>query len=295
MPVADQQFADQIQRFVLDDTPIRGQLISLDDSWRTMRKQSEPQGFAQTLFAQALTATALLASTLKIDGKITLQIRGDGPLPLLVAEATSQNTLRGLIRQHADIEAGQPLTKIFGSERLIITIDSGKGKPHQGIVPLQGDDLSIALQTYFDHSEQLPTRFWFASDDNHARGMLLQRMPGETHDEDAWERAIQLASTIENDELLSLEPAALLHRLYHQEKTRVFEAEDLGFACSCSRERTANMLLTLGADELNSILAEQDAIEINCEFCNQDYRFDAVDVGQLLHAGKQAPASSTTH
>jgi len=153
---------DQVRRFLFEQNPIRGQHVSLDVSWQKIVAHSDAKGFALTLLGQALTAVTLLVDTLKIDGSVTLQIRGSGAIHLLVAEATSNNTVRGLVRQSRELDEQKSLQDIFATDRLVITINNGPGKPHQGIVPLSGDSLSAALQSYFDQSEQLPTRFWFA-------------------------------------------------------------------------------------------------------------------------------------
>ena len=171
---------DQVFRFLVEDTPIRGQLISLDASWQKCRQRSDASDFARNLLGQALGAITLLASTLKMDGHLTLQIRGTGPIHLLVAQATSQRTLRGLIRESGEIPADpQSLEQLFGSDKLVITIDSGRGHRHQGIVALTGSTLREAFQAYFEQSEQLPTQLWLACNETSVSGLLLQKLPGQ--------------------------------------------------------------------------------------------------------------------
>jgi len=273
---------DQVRRFLFEQNPIRGQHVSLDASWQKIVAQSEATGFALTLLGHALTAVTLLVDTLKIDGSVSLQIRGSGPIHLLVAEATSSNTVRGLVRQSRDLDGQISLQDIFATDKLVITIKNGPGKLHQGIVPLSGNNLSTALQAYFDQSEQLPTRFWFACNETSATGMLLQKLPAESVDDDAWNRLLHLASTTSNEELLDLKAEKLLHRLYHEEDLRLFEADNISFACSCSLQRTRNMLISLGKNEVNDIINEQNEISIACEFCNARYAFDSIDIEQLF-------------
>lgn len=286
---------DQIRRFLFDQNPIRGQHVSLDESWQKIVAQSDAKGFALTLLGHALTAVTLLVDTLKIDGSVTLQIRGRGAIHLLVAEATSNNTIRGLVRQSRDLDDQISLQDIFATDKLVITIKNGTGKPHQGIVPLSGDNLSAALQSYFDQSEQLPTRFWFACDEKAATGMLLQKLPAETVDDGAWNRLLHLASTITNQELLDLKTEILLHRLYHEEGLRLFEADAISFVCGCSRQRTRDMLVSLGRVEIDDIIREQTEIAIICEFCNARYAFDNVDVEQLFPGQEYLTADQTRH
>jgi molecular chaperone Hsp33 len=287
---------DRIQRFLFEDEPIRGQLVSLDNSWQTILQKSDAEGYAREILGHALAAVALLSSTLKFDGNITLQIRGQGPLHMLVAQATSDRTLRGIIRQsHAIEDETASLADIFQSDKMVITIDSGKGKPHQGIVPLSGHTLSEALGAYFEQSEQLQTHLWLACNDDNASGLLIQKLPGEPHDPDAWERILQLSETITDNELYGLDSQELIYRLFHEESVRVFEQQPVSFQCSCSRERTSSMLKSLGKAELEDILKTEDSIGITCEFCNEHYSFDAIDVESLFNDRISESVSSKTH
>jgi molecular chaperone Hsp33 len=293
--LSEQKDNDQVRRFLFERNPIRGQHVSLDASWRKIVAQSGAEGTALTLLGHALAAVTLLVDTLKINGSVSLQIRGKGAIHLLVAEATSNNTIRGLVRQSHELGEQKSLQDIFASDKLVITIKNGTGKPHQGIVPLDGDSLSVALQSYFDQSEQLPTRFWFACDENAATGMLLQTLPAEVVDDDTWNRLLHLASTTTGQELLDLKAEELLHRLYHEEDLRLFEADTIRFACGCSKQRTRNMLISLGRTEVDDIIRERSEIAITCEFCNARYAFDSVDVEQLLLDKEYATPGLTRH
>jgi len=289
---------DQVLRFVIEGTPIRGQWVSLDASWRRCRDNSEADARALELLGEALAAVSLLAQSLKIDGgQITLQIRGEGPLHLLVAQATRERSLRGLVRQSAELPKGEAphLEQLFGAQQIVITIDQGQGEPHQGIVPLVGRRIGDALQHYFEHSEQLPTRLWLAADEHSAGGLLLQRLPGELEDGDAWNRVLQLADTVTDAELLQLPAAELLHRLFHEEDLRLFEPEPLRFACGCSRERIGEVIRSLGRGEAESIVAEQGGIRVTCEFCNARHEFDPVDIAALFDSATPTPSNLTLH
>lgn len=285
---------DMIQRFLFENFPIRGQLVSLDNSWQSIMQRSHAEGYAANILGHALSAVTLLASTLKFDGNITLQIRGHGALHLLVAQATSARTLRGVVRQSTQISnENAPLSEIFQTDKIVITIDTGKGRPHQGIVPLSGNNLSEALAAYFEQSEQLQTHLWLASDKKRSTGLLLQRLPGESMDDDAWERVIALAETITDEELLSLPAEELIYRLFHEESVRLFDEQPVDFHCACSRERTIGMLKSLGKEELDHILLEEGKINITCEFCNQSYDFDHIDIESLFHESVVHPENQT--
>ena len=284
-----------MRRFLFEQNPIRGQHVSLDASWQKIVEQSDASGFALTLLGHALTAVTLLVDTLKIDGSVSLQIRGSGAIHLLVAEATSGNTVRGMVRQSRELDGQISLQEIFATDKLVITIKNGSAKPHQGIVPLRGDTLSLALQAYFEQSEQLPTRFWFACNESSATGMLLQKLPAESADNDAWDRVLHLASTTSIKELLELKAEKLLHRLYHEEDLRLFKANTISFACSCSQQRTRDMLISLGRDEVDDIVNKENEIAITCEFCNARYAFDSIDVEQLFRSHEFVSPGLTRH
>ncbi|GJM13396.1 MAG: 33 kDa chaperonin [Pseudohongiella sp.] len=287
--------SDQSQRFLFDEHPIRGQHVSLDEAWREIARQGELQGRGLVLLGEALVVVSLLVDTLKIDGSVTLQIRGKGPLELLVVEANSQHELRGMARQAGTIDEQMDLQQIFDSEYLVITIKTEGAEPHQGVAPLHGDKLSEALENYFATSEQLATRFWLTCDAQNASGMLIQKLPGKFEDGDAWDRVLHLASTISDEELQSLPLADLLHRLFHEETLRLFDPHSIAFSCTCSRERTASMLLSLGRAELSAMLEQESEIAVSCEFCSASYSFDAIDIEQMFSDGGAVPPSDTTH
>ena len=286
---------DQSHRFLFEDHPIRGQYVTLDKSWQEIAQQAGLEGRGLTLLGEAVAAVALLADTLKIEGSVILQIRGTGPLGLLVVEANSQQKVRGIARQSSQIEEKMDLQEIFGSDHLVITIKTKGAEPYQGIAPLLGMNFSDALEHYFATSEQLATQFWFACDGQNASGMLIQKIPGESKDEDAWNRIIHLASTVTDEELKTNPLANLLHNLFHEEAVRLFASRTIRFSCSCTRERTAAMLLTLGRAEADDIVEKEGAISVVCEFCNANYNFDAIDVAQVFSEGGAVWPSETTH
>lgn len=286
---------DQIQRFLFEEHAIRGQHISLHSSWQQIARQSGVEGLAQVLLGQALCAAALLVDTLKINGSVTMQIRGSGAIHLLVVEATSDHSVRGLVRQSRPLEKQRLLADIFESDKLVITIKDGKARPYQGIVPLVGESLAEALQAYFNQSEQLPTRLWFACNSETAAGLLIQQLPEESRDEDAWSRVCILADTTQPEELISLSSEQLLQRLFHEEQLRLFKPVGVCFYCSCSLERTRDMLVSLGKAEIDDIIAKQQETSIACEFCNKQYHFDKVDLELLFQDEQTILSSSKQH
>jgi molecular chaperone Hsp33 len=246
---------------------------------------------------ELLAAAALLTSNIKFEGSLVLQLHGDGPVKLIVVEATSSHTLRATARWDGEVPDG-PVAVLLGHGRFVMTLDQSKaGKQnYQGIVPLEGETTAEVLARYMQSSEQLDTRIYLAASEKRVAGLMLQRMPDQQGmDADAWNRAAILADTLKPDELLKVSASDLLMRLFHEETLRLFEQEPLAFACSCSRDKVGDMLQSLGRQEVDEILAERGEIEISCEFCGRQYRFDAVDAAQLFTASPIVEPTETRH
>jgi molecular chaperone Hsp33 len=203
--------------------------------------------------------------------------------------------IRGMALWQGEVPDGD-LQSRFGDGSLVITIDPGTGaQRYQGVVALSGNSLADAIDDYLERSEQLPTRMWLSCSGERAAGLLLQKMPGESEDADAWERAAALAATVRDEELLQLEQSELIHRLFHEEDLRLFEREPVAFHCHCTRQRVAESLRSLGRDEVMDILDKEQKIEVTCHFCNKHYNFDAVDAAQLFIETPPPPAGITPH
>lgn len=290
-----QRDSDVLSRFIFERTHVRGELVHLDATWRAILERRDYPEPVRELLGQAMAAAALLITTIKFTGSLILQIQGNGPVSLIVVQAKHDRTLRGLAHWTDPVLPG-PLAQLVGDARLAITIDQGGDRErYQGIVALNTEEtLAHALEEYFARSEQLATRLWLVTGEERAAGMLLQALPGETEDADAWNRTVQLADTLSREELLELPQREVLRRLFHEEDVRLFEPEPVSFRCSCSRERIETVLRGLGYDEVQSIIAEQGRVSVDCEFCNQNYLFDAVDVEKLFAAGEHQPTVPRT-
>lgn len=287
---------DLLQRFIFENAPIRGEIVHLDATWQAVLERRQYPPRVREVLGELMAAAALLTSTLKFDGRLIMQIQGKGPVSLLVVECTSDRTMRAIAQWQGEIPDA-PLAALVGDGRLAVTIDPLKGKErYQAIVALEGLTVAEAFENYFARSEQLATRLWLASDPQQAAGMLLQRLPeAEPSDDDAWVRAVHLGSTITREELLALPVREIVHRLYHEEDIRLFSRMPVSFRCSCSRARVEAVLRMLGRDEIQSILAEQGSISVDCEFCGSRYEFDRIDAEQLFAALDSAPAMPTRH
>ena len=287
---------DSLHRFIFEHAPIRGELVRLNNTWRSVLQNHDYPPVLLKAMGELMAAAALLAATLKLQGALVLQLQGHGPVTLLVVECTGDMTMRATAKWSGDLASGS-LRELIGDGRFVITLDPKNGtQAYQGIVPLEGDSIADILQNYMMRSEQLDTRLFLAADDHQAAGMLLQKLPDQPEqDLDAWHRAGILAETVKPEELLGLPAETLLQHLFSEEDLRLFEPQPLRFYCSCSREGVSNMLRMLGREEIDSVLAEQGSVEVNCDFCNQHYAFDAVDIEQVFSQEHSAPGGQTRH
>ncbi|HRM47559.1 MAG TPA: Hsp33 family molecular chaperone HslO [Alicycliphilus sp.] len=324
----------ELHKFLFDGLPVRGMVVRLTDAWtellarRAGNTETGPYPVpVSELLGEMAAAAVLMQSNIKFNGALVLQIFGDGPVKLAVAEVQSDLSLRATASVTGELPADARLpdmVNVGGGGRCAITLDPKDRlpgqQPYQGVVPLHGDHkekltrLSDVLQHYMLQSEQLDTTLVLAANDQVAAGLLIQRMPlkGEGNlagaagpaDEDQigqnedYNRIATLAASLTRDELLSLDVDTILHRLFWEEKLLRFVpqqgADGPRFACSCSRARVGSMLRSLGEGEVQSILDERGTIDVGCEYCGQQYHFDAVDAVQLFTApGQQPPVSSS--
>jgi molecular chaperone Hsp33 len=282
---------------MFENSLVRGELIEISDAWQQVQARRSYPSAVSAMLGEMMAAAALLSANLKFDGTIIMQIHGDGPVALLVVECDAALRLRATAKISKDVKisehAGlQQLVNANGEGRFAITLDPADKKPgqqaYQGIVALEGESVATVIENYMMRSEQLDTRLWLAADDKVARGLLLQKLPDDggkiaaTADGDIWNRTVTLASTLNQQELLSTDIMTLLQRLYWEETVRVFDPRHPIFHCGCSREKVGNMLKLLGREEIDSALADLGKLDINCDFCGQDYLFDPVDCMQLF-------------
>jgi molecular chaperone Hsp33 len=292
---------DTLRRFLFERYPFRGQLVHLGPAWQAMMEHHDYPAQVRDSLGEAVVAAALLSSTLKYDGLLSLQLRGEGPMHLMLVECTDGLAMRAVAR-FRDPPDTRDLRLLSGNGTLTVTVESGdSANRYQGIVPLAGDSMGDCLRAYFEHSEQLPTRLWLRADGHSASGLLLQRLPvtarpsgvtesgaggvSEEEIEDAWRRVQLVADTVTADELAQLEDRDLLRRLFAEDDVRMFQSAPVFFRCRCSHERVGNMLKALGRAEVDSVLEEFGQVEVRCEFCSRAYRYDPVDCA-VLFAGE---------
>lgn len=314
----------ELHKFLFEGLPVRGLLVRLTDGWREVLKRRESSGAfpveVRELLGEMTAASVLMQANIKFNGSLVMQVMGDGPLKLIVAEARPDLTFRATAKVVGEVPEGaglQEMLNVHGQGRCAITLDPQNKlpgqQPYQGVVSLHGQEneplqnLADVLGNYMLQSEQLQTKLVLAANDEIAAGLLIQHLPVEGEGNlqgksqasaediaDAFNRMATLAASLTREELLTLDADTLLRRLYWQEGLQRFEPTHPGFACSCSRPRVGQMLKSLGREEIDSVLAERGDVEVGCDFCGLQYSFDAVDVGELFSdKAAQAGGSST--
>ncbi len=288
--------SDSIRRFMFEKLGVRGEIVRLEHSYQAVLDRHPYPPILAELLGQAMAAISLLGTTIKYQGKLILQVQGKGPANLLVVEYDSQRHIRGLINWQQGMLLESDMAQLFGAGHMAITVDpQDKANRYQGIVELIEPSLAGCLEHYFKQSEQLATCLWLVANDSRVAGFMLQQMPAVTTSEDNWQRVKLLAETLTDEELLTLDEEELLQRLFHEDDIRLFDSEAIHFYCNCSRQRIEQMLRGLGREEVESIVAEQGNVEVACEYCNKNYRFDRVDATQLFVTGDTSFHSETRH
>ncbi|MDP2574875.1 Hsp33 family molecular chaperone HslO [Vibrio penaeicida] len=286
---------NQLHRYLFENLSVRGELVQLDSTYQEIISSKEYPVPVKNLLGELLVATTLLTATLKFEGSITLQLQGDGPVPLVVINGDHDQKVRGVARWEGDLADDATLHQLIGKGHLVITIAPKQGERYQGVVGLEGETLSEVLEVYFQRSEQLQTRLWFRLGEHegkaHAAGMLLQTIPDGTGSANDFEHLEQLTDTVKNEELFGLPANDVLYRLYNQEKVQLFKAQPVEFFCGCSRERSGAAIITVSRDEINDILATEGSVSLHCDYCGTDYSFNEDDVSELY---EQATDSNDT-
>ncbi|UUE45450.1 Hsp33 family molecular chaperone HslO [Pectobacterium aroidearum] len=278
---------DQLYRYLFENYAVRGELVTVNETYQRILTNHDYPSAVQTLLGEMLVATSLLTATLKFSGDITVQLQGDGPLKLAVINGNHQQQMRGVARLQGDIASGSSLKEMVGNGYLVITITPTEGERYQGVVGLEGETVAECLESYFQQSEQLPTRLFIRTGQHEgkqaAAGMLLQVLPAQDADRDDFDHLAQLTTTVKGEELFSLPATEVLYRLYHQEEVTVYEPQDVEFRCHCSRDRCADALMTLSDQEVNEMIEQDGEIDMHCDYCGTHYLFNSLDIRAIRH------------
>ena len=275
---------NSLQRFLFEHAAIRGDIVHLDSVYQTIIQQRAYPPKVKQLLGEALMACVLLVGGIKFEGEVSIQFQGDERLPLILVQCDHVLHLRGYAN-FAENCAEEAYAEAFLHGNMVINLTPHQQtQTYQSIVPLTSVSMSDNLMHYFAQSEQLPTKLWFAMSEKHAAGILLQLMPGQDslQREQFWEYAVHIGATITEEELLNLDNAHLLYRLYHETELRLYPERIIQFKCRCSPEKMQQMLKLLGEKEAQDLLKDTGKIDVRCEFCNLNYSFDAIDVTLLF-------------
>jgi len=284
--------SDTSQRFIFGKTDIRGEWVQLENSYQEILAIHPYPEVVRLLLGEFLAASVLLGSTLKFEGRLIMQVRGSGEIPLLMAEATHDKKIRAIARLSDDVSSVE-FDVLFKDATLVVSVEPTNGERYQSLVPLLGHDLATCLSHYFAQSEQLCTFIKLSSNGSHAGGILLQQLPkqlvkSDKDRESQWQHVSILAQTSKPEELLSLNAEDLLNRLYVNEALRLLETSEIAFQCSCSEERTARALVSIDPKEFESLFEEKELLEMHCEFCQKKYEFTREAVAVILRGDKTA-------
>jgi molecular chaperone Hsp33 len=270
---------NEVQSFLLEGRGIRGALVRLEETWQQVVAQHNYPADLRRLLGESIAATVLLASSMKAGPRVSLQLQGDGALKLLLIQCSEELRVRGM----AQCETRLRGEALLGEGRLAVNVDTrGPNGFFQGIVPLVSPRLDACLEAYFLQSEQLATRLILRGTERRVAGLLLQALPGQEPEEDAFRDAAMLAQTVSTDELTDSAAAALLPKLFDRYDVRLFDARPVLHDCRCTPTHLAGIVRLLGEDELAGLLGDPGWVELTCEFCNRSFRYDDEDIAAIL-------------
>lgn len=276
--------SDTLQRFIFEHANIRGEIVHIEKTFQTIMNQRPYPPMIKNLLGEAIVSCLLLASSIKFQGSLNLQFQGDQRLPLLLVQCDNELNIRAFAQFAEDLEIVDYANAFLNGQMVLTINQDNHTQAYQSMVPLQTTSMSENLMAYFAQSEQVSTKVWLAVNEDVAAGMLLQLMPGQDsiQREQFWEYAVQMGQTVSEIELLTLDNKTLLYRLYNEAELRVFEPRSTRFKCRCNLEKMKQVITIIGEDEANDLLKEQGQIDINCDFCNQKYTFDPIDVTMIF-------------
>lgn len=275
--------ADSLQRYTFANAPVRGELVQLGESYQQLIAGHDYPAPVQRLLGELMAVASLLTATLKFEGHINIQVQGNGAVNFATLNGSHMQKLRGMARLTRDLNSDDFAEMMGDKAYLIITLTPIQGERYQGVVEVKAEDegLQHVVERYFAQSEQLRTRIWLHADADVAAGMLLQALPGENDENQAFEHLELLTDTIRGDELANLDATTVLHRLYHEETVHLFEPMPVQFHCGCSRDKSLQALYSVPVEELKAILQEDGEIKLTCDYCLTEYHYGDEDVAAL--------------
>lgn len=279
-----------VRRFLFEGLDIRGAVVHLGETWQQMQVDRNYQPTVAQLLGETTAITALIGAQLKQPGRLTLQLRGSGPVQLLVVDCNEQLQLRGMARSNP-VVLPAPVRELLGAAQggqLMLSLDLPSARqPYQSFVPMVGDSVAAIFEHYLEQSEQQPSRLFATAGPQAAACLFLQKMPdADARDADGWQRITQLAATVKPKELMELDAEALLGRLFHEEiaarGVRVYDPQPVVYHCPEDWTKVRDMIRGIGRHDAETLLAEHGEILIRDDICNREYRFTPEDVACLF-------------
>lgn len=289
-----------VVRFFFPRLDIRGAFVRLDDVWQAMREGRDYPPVVESLLGELAATVVLIAAQLKGSGRLTLQLKGNGAVSLLLVDCDEALRLCGMARAEEQCPQGASVPELLlgagkvdnaGEGQLLLTLEQERSI-YQSIVPLAGDTVAAIFSHYLMQSEQQEARLFLAANEAVSAGLFLQKMPGaDTLDKDGWTRLTSLAETVRPEELLELEAESLLFRLFSEDALpqadapaglALFPRRAVYWHCPDNREKLIALIKSWGRKEAEAILTERGAIEIKDEIGNRIYRFDADDLAKIF-------------
>lgn len=283
-----------VRRFLFEGLDIRGAIVHLGDAWVAMQHDRDYQPTVAQLLGETAAVTALIAAQLKQPGRLTLQLRGGGPIQLLVMDCNEKLQMRGMARSNP-VVLPAPVPDLLGAHQggqLLMSLDLPTARqPYQSYVPMVGDSIAAIFEHYLEQSEQQPSRLFATASPRAAVCLFLQKMPdADARDPDGWDRITQLAATVKTAELLELDAESLLTRLFHEDIAahgiRLYDPLPVAYHCPEDWEKVRDMIRGIGRADAEAILAEHGEILIRDDICNREYRFTPDDVAALFAASE---------
>jgi molecular chaperone Hsp33 len=287
---------DRLLRYYFPEIGVRAGWVRLERAHERLHALSIAPVCVRHWLSELAAASALLQSSIHLDGKLSVQLQAQGELRLLFAECSSTGYLRGIARvKEGQAVVPEDFALATQGGLLAINIDANHAERYQGLVALDPQGLARSFEHYFEASEQLPSKLMLHSGATHTTGFMLQRVAQDggalINDPDGWDRLQILFETLKPSELDAVDEHLLMQRLFHHENLQVLGEQTLHHFCPCSRERVGAMLVSIGLQD--ALAATEDGngfASIHCEFCNAEYRFDRVDIAKLFHDA--GPSSS---
>ncbi|GJM82401.1 33 kDa chaperonin [Paenibacillus sp. HMSSN-139] len=284
---------DRLIRGIAMDGKVRAFAVRTTRLVEELRRRHDTYPTATAAMGRTVTAAAMMGAMLKGEEKLTVQVKGDGPIGQIIADANAKGEVRGYVKNpHVHLPSNSQgkldVRGVVGTDGFIhVTKDLGLKEPYRGSVPLISGELGEDFTYYFAVSEQTPSAVGLGvlvDVDNTvivAGGFIIQLLPGlSDSDIDSIEKAVGQLPPVTTllDQGLELED--MLQRIVPD--VQVLEEMDIVFACNCSRERVERTLISLGRKELEELRNEGKETEVVCDFCNEPYSFTPEDLDRLI-------------